>query len=77
MLARAIAVIMDIASMEPAIARLDGLARLALRRLALLIATTKVIALAVLVFAIPNTLVATAPFSNAPTAVPVLALAST
>jgi len=77
MLVRVIAVIMVIASTELAIARLDGQARLAPRRHVQLIATTKDIAWAVLVFAIPNTPDGTAPFSNVPTAAQALARVST
>jgi len=68
---------MDIASMELATARLAGLERLALRRLALLTATTRDTALVELAFATPSTPDATAAFSSAPTPAPVPELAST
>jgi hypothetical protein len=58
------AVIMVTASTEHAIARLVGLARLALRRHALLIAATRVTVLEVLACAILNTPGATARFNN-------------
>jgi len=65
MLAQEIAVIMVIVSMEPAIARLVGQAKLVWRRLAHLIAIIKDTVLEELVFAIPNTQDVTVVFPNA------------
>jgi len=70
-------VTMDTASTEHAIARLAGLARLALRRHALLTATTKDTVSEAPACATLNTLAATVPLPSAPTPVQVLALVST
>lgn len=77
MRALATAVITDIASMELATVRLDGLERPVPRRHALQIAATKVIVLAVHACATHNIPDATARFSNARTHALVLELAST
>jgi len=66
---------MVIVSTALAIARLDGLERPVLRRHALLIATTKDIALEVPVSAIPNIQDATVPFNSVPTVALELVLA--
>lgn len=66
MLAHETAVTTDIASTEPAIARLDSPERLALRRLAQLIATTKDTVLEDLASATHNTTGVIAPSNNAP-----------
>lgn len=57
---------MDIVSTELVIARLGGLEKLVLRRLAQRTATTKVIVLGVLAFVTHSTLVGIVPFNNAP-----------
>ncbi len=77
MLAHETAASTDTASMEPAIAKLASLERLALRRLAQLIAIIKDTVLEDHVSATHNTLDVTVPFNNAPMDALELVLAST